>query len=135
MFQTCGVQISFCIPVYNVKDYIGACIHSIYAQNLLYFEIICVDDCSTDGSLEELKRIAENHQEITVLSNASNRGIGYTRNRAIQNSTGKYLWFVDADDMLVPDTAGLYYEIAEKTRADVVLGKCICIPKSSESCP
>lgn len=129
------VQISFCLPVYNVREYLDACIRSIYAQNITDFEIICVDDASTDGSREELEKIAENHKEILVLYNETNRGIGYTRNRAIKSSAGKYIWFVDADDMLVPDTAGLYLDVAEKTGADAVLGKCISFPEDVEVLP
>lgn len=129
------VQISFCLPVYNVKEYLDACIRSIYRQNLSGFEIICVDDGSTDGSGEELERIAALHQEIVVLHNGSNRGIGYSRNEAIQKSVGKYLWFVDADDMLAPDTANLYLDVAEKTDADVVLGRCVGFSQSDESLP
>ena len=129
------VQISFCLPVYNVREYLDACIRSIYEQNIADFEIICVDDASTDGSREELERIAENHREILVLHNESNLGIGYARNRAIKNCAGKYIWFVDADDMLVPDTAGLYLDIAEKTGADAVLGKCIVLSDPENALP
>lgn len=125
-----NVQISFCLPVYNVKEYIRECIRSIYEQNLSSFEIICVDDGSSDGSCEELEKIAKIHPEMTVLHNESNRGIGYTRNKAIKHSTGKYIWFVDADDMLVPDTAGLYYDVAEKTQADAVLGRAVSFSES-----
>ena len=135
MSNTHEVQISFCLPVYNVKEYIEACIRSIYEQKLTSFEIICVDDCSTDGSREELERIAEMHHEIVVLYNDSNRGIGYSRNKAIRHSAGKYIWFVDADDMLVPNTVGLYLDIAEKTSADAVLGKCISFSGSAEALP
>ena len=130
-----NVQISFCLPVYNVKEYIGECIRSIYEQNLSSFEIICVDDGSTDGSREELERIAENHREMIILRNESNKGIGYARNRALKRSAGKYIWFVDADDMLVPNTAGLYIDIAEQTQADAVLGKCISFSESTTVLP
>ncbi len=133
--QIRDVGISFCIPVYNVKAYLEACIESIYAQGISNFEIICVDDCSTDGSREELERIAENRREIVVLRNDANSGIGYSRNRAIRRSAGKYIWFVDADDMLVPNSAGLYLDIAEKTGADAVLGKCMGFTDSTEALP
>ena len=119
------MMISFCIPVYNAKEYLKPCIESIYAQNLTHFEIICMDDCSTDGSYELLLDLSAQYPELTVKRNETNRGISYSRNQAIQSSRGKYVWFTDADDMLVPDTAGLYFSIAEKESADAVLGNFI----------
>ena len=70
------MMISFCIPVFNAKEYLKPCTESIYAQNLTGFEVICIDDCS--------------------------------RNLALKMSRGKYVWFVDAGDMLISDTADLY---------------------------
>ena len=119
-------KVSFCLPVYNVKEYLEECIESIYQQGLSDFEIICIDDCSTDGSFEKLKRLAENHPEMIVCQNDENKGISYTRNRAVAVSNGEgYIWFVDPDDKLVPNTALLYLDIAEKNKVDAVLGKAI----------
>lgn len=117
--------ISFCIPVYNVKKYLNACIESIYTQNITQFEIICVDDCSTDGSYELLKDLSAKNPELVVKRNETNMGISCSRNLALKMSRGKYVWFVDADDMLVPDTVKTYLSIAEKESADAVLGKVI----------
>ena len=117
--------ISFCIPVYNVKKYLNACIESIYTQNITQFEIICVDDCSTDGSYELLKDLSAKYPELVVKRNETNMGISCSRNLALKMSRGKYVWFVDADDMLVPDTVKTYLSIAEKESADAVLGKLI----------
>ncbi len=119
------MNISFCIPVYNVKEYLKPCIESIYAQKITHFEIICVDDCSTDGSYELLEDLSAIYPELVVKRNETNMGVSSSRNQAIQMSRGKYVWFVDADDMLVPDTAGLYISIAEKESADAVLGNFI----------
>lgn len=120
-----SMTISFCIPVYNVKEYLKPCIESIYAQKITQFEIICVDDCSTDGSYEILLDLLAIYPELVVKRNETNRGVSYSRNQAIQMSRGKYVWFVDPDDMLVPDTAALYLSIAEKESADAVLGNFI----------
>lgn len=117
-----SMTISFCIPVYNVKDYLKPCIESIYAQKITDFEIICIDDCSTDGSYELLLNLSDIYSELVVKKNKTNMGISCSRNLALKMSRGKYVWFVDADDMLVPDTAGLYLSIAEKESANAVLG-------------
>ena len=114
--------ISFCIPVYNAKEYLNSCIESIYQQNITRFEIICIDDCSTDGSYEYLCELSEKHPELVVKRNETNRGISYSRNQAIKASRGKYIWFVDSDDMMSPGAADLYLKIAEKESADAVLG-------------
>ena len=116
------MRISFCIPVYNVKEYLKPCIESIYTQNITDFEIICIDDCSTDGSYELLLNLAAIYPELIVKRNETNSGVSCSRNLALKLSRGKYVWFVDADDMLVPDTANLYLNIAEKEAADAVLG-------------
>lgn len=120
------IKISFCLPVYNVKNYISECVQSIYNQDIDNVEIICVDDCSTDGSYEELLRIADMHPDMRIYRNESNRGVSYSRNHAMKEAKGKYIWFVDPDDLLINDAANVYYRIAEENSAEVVLGKYWC---------
>ena len=119
------MTISFCIPAYNVREYLTSCIESVYTQNLTQFEIICVDDCSTDGSCELLHDLSAKYPELVVKRNETNMGISSSRNLALKMSRGRYVWFLDADDMLVPDTVKTYLSIAEKESADAVLGKVI----------
>ena len=119
------MMLSYCIPVHNVKSYLKSCIDSIYEQNVHQFEIICIDDCSTDGSYELLVELSAVHPELIVIRNETNRGASFSRNRALKMSRGKYVWFVDADDMLVPGTGRLYLDIAEQESAEVVLGNTI----------
>ena len=119
------MMISFCIPVYNAKEYLKPCIESIYTQNITDFEIICIDDCSTDGSYKLLLNLSAIYPELVVKRNETNMGISCSRNLALEMSRGKYVWFVDADDLLIPDTARLYLSIAEKESADAVLGSLV----------
>ena len=126
------IQISFCLPVYNVKQYLKPCIDSIYRQNIDSFEIICVDDRSTDGSYEVLLELRKKIPELIVCRNDKNRGISYTRNVALRKSTGKYIWFVDADDLLPPDTTEKLLRIAEEKKAEAVLGKLAWFVDGSE---
>ena len=117
-------DISFCIPMYNAQKYIDMCLDSIIEQGLEDFEIICIDDCSTDGTFECAHSRAESDPRISVIQNPSNKGVSFSRNVAINNANGKYIWFVDADDFLVPGAASVLLRIAEDNNADIALGKC-----------
>ena len=131
-----NLKISFCLPVYNVKEYLTECINSIISQKLkerdCYFEILCIDDASTDGSYNKLKEIEKKHSDIRVLRNDTNKGVSFTRNRLICEARGKYIWFVDPDDMLYPNIAFDFFELAENNKADVVLGDYIRFTDNNE---
>lgn len=94
--------LSFIVPCYNVERYLQECLDSIYVCSLPdeEYEILCIDDCSPDGSLNILKRNAEVHANLRIVSHEVNRGLGGARNTGIREAKGKYLWFVDSDDYL-----------------------------------
>jgi len=101
----------------------------------LYFnyEIICIDDCSTDESLKELIRLKDyiNDSKLVdfrVTSNQENKGVCYTRNRLLREVTGTYVWFVDPDDMLVPNV-GNYMLSIKQSRCNLILGNYRSIPE------
>lgn len=101
--------ISLVIPVYNVKDYLGDCLDSLLAQTYQNFEIVIVDDASTDGSGEIARRYAEQHPLIRVVAHDRNRGLAAARNTGIASACGAYIAFVDSDDYVSPDyLSGLY---------------------------
>ena len=114
--------VSFCLPVFNVEKYVQECIDSILAQGIENFEILCVDDGSTDGSYAVLLEMQKNIPSLRVYKNEQNRGVSYTRNRLIQAAQGRYIWFVDPDDILYPNSANKIVDIACKTNAEVCLG-------------
>ena len=122
-----STQISFCLPAYNVEKYVGECIDSILSQKIdnFEFEILCIDDCSVDGTYDELIKFASTNEKIHVLKNSKNLGVSATRNRLIDEANGKYIWFVDPDDLLYPDTVVDFWEIANRYNAEVVLGNYI----------
>ena len=91
-----SIKFSIIIPVYNSEKYIRECLNSIFSQTYKNIEIIAVNDCSTDNSLEILKE----YNEIKVFSTKVNSRQGAARNIGIENSTGDYILFVDADDAL-----------------------------------
>ena len=93
-------------------------------------EIICVDDCSTDDSWKILNKICLHNKICFCYKNDSNRGVSYTRNRALSLAKGKYIWFVDPDDLLCPGVVKSFLECAEREAADIVLGNYVRVEES-----
>ena len=92
-----AVKVSVIIPVYNVEKYLRECIDSILNQTLRDLELICVDDGSTDGSLEILHEYEKADSRVKVLTQ-HNMGAGAARNKGLAIATGEYLSFLDSDD-------------------------------------
>ena len=95
------MSLSIIIPVYNVEAYLPQCLESILVDNAFTEQIICVNDGSTDGSLAILKRYANKYPNIEVYSQ-TNAGPGVARNAGLEKATGDYVFFVDADDWIMP---------------------------------
>lgn len=93
-------KISVIIPVYNVEKFLRECLDSIVNQVFQDIEIICVDDQSTDNSLEILQEYARKDKRIIILQNERNHGLAYTRNVGLKKATGDYILFVDSDDYI-----------------------------------
>lgn len=91
-------KVSVIMPVYNVEPYLCQCLDSVTSQTLKEIEIICVDDGSTDASLDILKEYAAKDNRITIITQ-KNAGSGKARNNALDNSTGEYIAFLDSDDL------------------------------------
>lgn len=96
-------QISVLVAVYNSSKYIRRCIDSLLAQTLKDIQIICIDDCSTDDSLNILHEYATKDKRIEVIALSKNRGQAHARNEGLKQAEGKYITFVDSDDWLAPD--------------------------------
>lgn len=117
-------KISVIIPVYNVENYLKECLDSIINQTLSDIEIICVDDGSTDSSLNILREYAEKDSRIKIIQQ-ENQYAGVARNNGMMIATGEYLHFMDSDDYLF-DT-NVYekmYEIAECNQYPNILRFC-----------
>lgn len=93
--------VSILMPVYNVKSFLDFAVRSVFAQTYDNWELIVIDDASTDGSIDFLGCIDDSR--IIVLRNESNLGLPKSVNRAIDNATGDYMARFDGDDMLVPE--------------------------------
>ncbi len=110
------------VPMYNVENYIEACLRSLLAQTMQDFEVIAVDDCSTDQSVSIVKKLsAEFGGRLTLLKTKKNNGApGVPRNLALKSARGKYIDFLDSDDLLTPTALSELFSIAEQTGADVL---------------
>lgn len=97
-----GTGISVVVPVYNVREYLDRCVQSILGQTYRDFELLLVDDGSTDGSGERCDDWAQRDARIRVF-HQPNSGQAVARNRAVARSAGKWVSFVDADDFVEPD--------------------------------
>ena len=93
-------QVSIVVPVYNVQRYIDRCIVSILQQTQSEFEVIFVDDCSTDGSASAVQRFARNDSRIVFAAHDRNRGLGAARNTEISIARSDFVTFVDSDDFI-----------------------------------
>lgn len=114
-------RLSIIIPVYNASQYIIRCLDSIYAIGLreLDFEIIVIDDCSTDDTFDILQNYAFNHANMRVCQQPENRRQGAARNRGIDLATGEYITFCDADDYMLAEGVMNALHAVEKSHADV----------------
>jgi len=96
------IVVSIIIPVYNVESYLERCLNSVINQTEKNIEIICIDDGSTDNSLNILKSYENKDKRIKVFFQ-ENRGAGFSRNRGIDIAQGKFIYFLDSDDWLEED--------------------------------
>ncbi len=120
MVNNINTEVSIIIPVYNAEVYLKQCLNSVITQTGVNIEIICIDDCSSDGSKMVLERIAKCDDRIVLIYNDKNMGQSYSRNRGIEAANGKYLLFVDADDSIAPSTVKRVYDEANEDCLDIL---------------
>ncbi len=113
------IKTSVVIPVYNVEPYIDKCLNSVFGQNQQEIEIIIVDDGSTDGSMDLVREYMKEKHNIKIIQQ-ENRGLGAARNTGLKNAIGKYIYFLDSDDLISPDTLETCFQCAEKDNLQVV---------------
>lgn len=112
--------ISITMSVYNVEEYLRSSLDCIVNQTLKNIEIICIDDGSTDGSLAILQEYAQKDTRIKVITKPNNEGLAVARNEALALATGKYVTFVDGDDLFDLSMLEKAYKLAERESADMV---------------
>lgn len=118
-------MLSVIVPVYNVEEYLHVCLNSIIKQSFSDFEVICIDDASTDSTPEILDYFSKKDSRIKVFRNEYNRGPGYSRNRGLDIAMGKYILFLDGDDWLSLDAFRRLIPELEKNNLDILIFKSI----------
>lgn len=113
-------KISVVIPVFNVEKYLSECVNSVLAQTFTDFEVLLVNDASTDGSLELARSFQKADSRVKVFDKPHG-GLGDTRNYGVRHAAGKYLLFLDSDDWVDADMFQNLYQAAEKCSAEIVV--------------
>ncbi len=121
--EECGAEdrppeLSVVIPVHNAERFIGQCLDSVLENSDIGLEVICVDDCSTDSTPEILRDYAEKYENVVVLNNETNMYAGASRNRGLLAARGKYVHFLDSDDIVIPGAYRKLFDIAEENDLD-----------------
>lgn len=112
--------VSIIVPVYNAQDYLSRCLDSIIAQEYTDFELIIVDDGSTDGSGSICDDYARRDPRVAVI-HKENSGVSDSRNTALQRARGTYIQFLDSDDWMTPDATKLLVRSARHSGSDLVI--------------
>ena len=115
-----SVKVSIIIPVYNVEKYISQCLDSAINQSLKDIEIIIVDDCGSDKSMDIAKEYAKNDSRIKIIKNSQNQGPFTSRNNAVLAANGEYLVFLDSDDFLDLRACDIAYEASKDGYYDII---------------
>lgn len=107
--------LSIIIPVYNVAEYLDRCVKSVLSQDYCDYEIILVDDGSTDGSGHLCDELAKQHAHISVI-HKPNGGLSSARNAGLKVARGQYIWFIDSDDYIAEQSLG---EVMHQIKSDL----------------
>lgn len=119
-------KITIGIPVYNVEKYIDKSLRSVLDQNFSEpFEILVIDDCGNDRSIGIVEDLIKGHPRgdvVHIIHHEKNKGLGPSRNTAMENASGQYIFFLDSDDWISNDCLSVLYKKAIETDADAVVG-------------
>lgn len=116
-----GVKVSILVPCYNVEKYLDQCIESIIKQTYKNLEIICVNDGSTDNTLQILYKYSNKDSRIKIIDK-SNSGYGASMNQALAIATGEYIGIVESDDFIEPIMIERLFRLAKDNDLDIARG-------------
>lgn len=116
-----NVEISVIVPVYNTSKYLESCVASILEQTFHAFELILIDDASTDGSECLCDNLANTDRRIKVIHNPINIGVAATRNKGIRQARGNFIQFVDSDDWIEPQMLQKMHSALQESNTDFVM--------------
>jgi len=116
------VKVSILVPFYNVENYVGRCVESLFSQTYQNLEYVFVNDCSPDRSMEVIQEYIEKYcvkDKCKFIVHDHNQGISASRNDCLDNMTGDYFLFIDSDDYIDHDMVELLVDVAIKENADI----------------
>ncbi len=113
------IKTSVIIPMYNIEDYIGETLESVFRQTQKEIEIIVVDDGSTDGSLEIVKNYQKEHNNLIIVCQ-ENKKLGAARNAGMDIAKGECIYFLDSDDLIEKNTLEVLYDKVKNNNLDFV---------------
>lgn len=117
---TCPL-VSIVIPVYNSEQTLDNCLNSVITQSYAALEIIVVNDCSTDNSIEIIKKYVELDSRVCIVDKNKNEGLVYARKSGVDVAKGKYIQYLDSDDTLLEDAIVRLVDKAEEAQSDMVV--------------
>ena len=117
--------ISIIIPIFNTEKYLIDCFSSIRNQSFTNFEVLLIDDCSTDNSARICKTYCDQDNRFRYMAHKRRQGSGPARNLGLEIASGKYAIFCDSDDAYTPNALALLYNAAERDNADIAGGNLI----------
>lgn len=115
------MDLSIIIPVYNVAEFVEKCVNSVLKITNITFEIIIIDDGSTDDSLDILSKNYGSLKNVRIVTR-ENRGLSATRNEGLSMACGEYVYFIDSDDFIDENGFVSLFKEGEKRKADVIIG-------------
>jgi len=133
-----GNDVTIAIPLYRAEKYIKECLNSALAQSYSHIDFLVIDDACDDGSVDIVVQMQAEHprgKDIRLIHHTQNVGIGETRNHLIAEAKTKYLFFLDADDVIAENAILLLHDAAEKYQTDLVYGSLEQIDMTTEGHP
>lgn len=117
-----NIKVSILVPFYNVENYVGRCVESLFTQTYPNIEYVFVNDCTPDGSMEVVHEYIDKYNvasKCKVIVHEQNKGISASRNDCLDNMTGDYFLFIDSDDYIDSDMVELLVKAAIRENADI----------------
>lgn len=123
--------ISIIMPLFNAEKYLQEALKSILSQTYKDFEVICIDDCSTDGTRNIIEKFRDNDDRIRILFNEEHLGAAPSRNKGLKEARGEYIVFLDGDDVFEEELLEKAGYAMEKYRVDIVLFEYFHVPSET----
>lgn len=127
------VEVSVIIPAYNLEKYIGECLESLLRQTYTDYEVICIEDCSTDSTYNILQQFSREFFPLKIVRNNKNMGAARSRNKGLELAKGEYVIFLDGDDYFDKDFLLDMHSAAVQQNADMVICRHFSVDRDPES--